>query len=111
MSDLRCAFDGHAHRADICEGGAVSFLRTPGGVIWPFCGPCGERQKVLVMEMVGTKAIDHQHVVDTTFDIPINNEATLAEFQAQDPEKIRVVLARADAMHAELVGDDDDLAV
>ncbi len=103
MSKLRCAFDDHVHRADICQGEAISFLRTPAGIIWPFCEPCGERQKKLVMEMLGSKQLDPQYIVATTFDIPITDTETRKQFQAQDPEEIRTTLARADALHAELL--------
>jgi hypothetical protein len=105
MTELRCAFDGHVHRKDICQGEATSFLRTPRGTLWPFCVPCADRHKTLVTEMIGTK-IDHRHVVATTFDIPITDEL-VEQFRTQDPDDIRRVLARADAMHAELLDDDD----
>jgi hypothetical protein len=104
-SDLRCAFDGHIHRADICQGRATSFLRTPRGVIWPFCTPCADRQKKLVSEMVGTRIAAH-HVIATTFDIPITDETAQEQFRTQNPEKIRAVLARADALHAELLDEE-----
>lgn len=98
---LRCAFYGHIHRKDICEGEATSFLRTPRGILWPFCTPCADRHKKLVTEMVGTKAIDHRHVVATEFDVGITDEL-VEQFRKQDPDEIKRVLDRADAMHAEL---------
>jgi len=101
MPKLRCAFDGHVHRANICEGDAEFFLRTPRGILWPFCGPCNERHKRLLMDMVKMGSIDHTHVITTSFDVPII-DVLVEEFREQDPKEIREVLARADAMHDEL---------
>jgi len=102
---MRCAFDGHIHRADICQGKASSFIRTPQGVIWPFCTACSDRQKTLVAEMVGTR-ISAADVVASKFDIPITDPDAMREFQTQDPRKIQVVLDRADRLHAELLDDE-----
>lgn len=100
MPDIRCAFDGHVHRADICDGDAVTFLRTPKGTLWPLCAPCNERHKKLLLNMVGTQ-LDYAHVIATSFDIPIL-DVLVEEFRGQDPDDIRKVLARADAMHEAL---------
>jgi hypothetical protein len=51
----------------------------------------------MTAKLVATDKIEVLTAVGATFDIPLEDPETLAEFQEQDPQRIQRVLEKADA--------------
>lgn len=100
---LPCAFDGHAHRADICEGVAVVFFTTAKGTIWPLCQACSNRHKKVCAEMAQTGRIPQTDYTQARFDIPLEDPETLQAFASQDPRRISKILGKVDAKYDEMI--------
>lgn len=96
MPTIRCAFEGHIHRADICQGEAVTFFQTAQGTIWPLCGPCSDRFKNTVGSCLTSGDIGPNHVTSARFDIPLDDPHILLAYQDQDPKKLLRVLSLAE---------------
>lgn len=97
MASIPCAFAGNIHRVDVCQGTAVVFFKTAKGTIWPFCQGCATRHKETAVQLVASQTIEVLDAVGAAFDIPIDDEETLAAFKAQDPKRIQRVIQLADA--------------
>lgn len=102
-AELPCAFDGHAHRADICQGVAVVFFRTAKGTIWPLCRACSNRHREVCFKMARDGVIPETDYTEARFDLDLDDSETLAAFKAQGPERIAQILGKVDAKYDELV--------
>lgn len=93
---IRCAFEGHIHRVDICQGVATSFFQTAQGTIWPLCSACSDRFKSMVGTCLSSGDIGPNHVTAARFDIPLDDPDTLRAYHSQDPAKLARVLKLAE---------------
>lgn len=97
MVTIPCVFAGNIHRIDTCQGAAAVFFKTSKGTIWPFCRGCSDRHKDTAVQLVADQRIEVLTAVGSTFDIPLDDPDTLAEFRTQDPQRIQRFLDQADA--------------
>lgn len=96
-SEIPCAFDGNPHRIDICQGRATVFFRSAQGTIWPLCKGCSDRHKELMVQLVSEQRVGVPSAVGAAFDLPIDDPEVRQAFQQQDPDRIRRLIAAADA--------------
>ncbi len=94
---IRCAFDGHVQRSNICQGEATSFFRTSKGTLWPLCKACSDRHRKLVLQVAQQGGIDAKNAAGATFDIPLDDPEASEAFLSQDPDKIEKVIEAVDA--------------
>jgi len=93
---IRCAFHAHAQRAVICKGEATSFFKTQKGTLWPLCGPCSERHRQIVLEVIKVGGVHVDAAAAAVFDIPLDDPETLATFRLQDPKALQRVIQAVD---------------
>lgn len=93
---IRCVFEGHAHRRDICQGEAQSFFRTAKGTLWPLCQPCAERHKEMILQIATDGTLNVETAV---FDIPIDDPDAVQAWKEQGPEKIQKVIQAVDQLN------------
>lgn len=103
MPHLPCSFDGHAHRAEICQGTSTVFFKTAKGTIWPLCPACSKKHQEVAAALVKSGSVPESDSSGAQFDIPLSDPQTLQEYAAQDPERVAAIIGRVDAKYGELV--------
>ena len=93
---IKCAFEGHAQRADTCQKEAKGFFRSKKGTLWPLCNSCAERHRKLVLEGLKAGGVTAQKAAKATFDIPLDDPETLEDFRRQDPEVLQSLIRMVD---------------
>lgn len=100
MAAILCAFG--EYQQDTCLTLASSFYRTPGGTLWPLCRVCAENHKRVTVSLFRKGVLGADRVVQSAFDLPLK-DPQLSAWRAQDPDKVRGIIRRADAKYKKLL--------
>ena len=103
MPHLPCSFDGHAHRAEICQGTAAVFFKTAKGTIWPLCAACSKKHQEVAQALAQNGGIQASDLSGARFDIPLTDPQTIQEHADQDSDRVSGIIGKVDAKYGELV--------